>query len=437
MPEAEVAQLLYMEDDTGLARLLKKKMERLGYQVDLAADGEAGLALIAGHRFDAVLIDYNMPVLSGLEVMKRIAAMELPPPAIMLTGNGNEKIAVEAMKLGAVDYMVKDVEMGYLELLPIVLDQVLERERLVRERTRMLKEVQESEERYRKLVELSPDGIFIHSGGKFDYINPAGVEILGGVSSEELVGRDVMDIVHPDFHQVFLDRLTLLEKPGLDLPWMEEKILRLDGTAVDVELTALPFLYKGIPATQTIFRDITERKLAKQRLERMANFDALTGVPNRTLLFDRLHQRLYKAKRWGEMFALLFLDLDHFKKLNDTMGHYCGDIILKEVASRLVASLRESDTVARMGGDEFVVLLPKIAEARYAAQVAEKIIAALAKPIQLAEKECFVSTSIGISIYPNDGTDADLLLIMADTAMYSAKEQGRNCYQFSSGSHGN
>jgi len=424
------AHILYMEDDAGLARLLQKSLQRLGHSVDIADNGEAGLAMVAKGRYDLVLVDYNMPVCGGMDVLRFMTAKRGLPPVIMVTGNGNERVAVEALKLGATDYIVKDVDMGYLELLPIIIGQVLEKEQLIREREQMFLAVQESEERYRKLVELSPDGIAIHQEGRFVFVNPTGMEILGVRESEELLGREILEFVHPNFHQAVRERVELLAKSGKELPLTEEKFLRLDGTEVDVEVVTLPFTFNGEPACQAIFRDITERKLAKERLEYMANFDALTALPNRTLFFDRLGQVLFRAKRYQEWFALLFLDLDRFKQVNDTFGHDMGDRLLEEVADRLIACLRESDTVARMGGDEFAVILSRIADMQDAESVACKIIKTLAAPFCLQGHECTIGASIGISIFPCDSLDPESLLKMADTAMYQAKENGRNTFSF-------
>jgi diguanylate cyclase (GGDEF)-like protein/PAS domain S-box-containing protein len=425
-----VTHILYLEDDQGLARLLRTRLGRYGIRVDLAGDGEEGLAQLERTRYHLVLIDYDMPGLDGLEVMRRLFLRPQAPPAIMLTGHGNEKIAVQAMKLGASDYLVKDVDLGYLELLPLMIDQVLKRQQLLEQRNQMLVEARESEERYRKLVELSPDGISVHSDGRFEFVNPAGAAILGVRLARELVGRPVLDFVHPHYHQVFQERLRLIEEQDLELPWLEEKFLRSDGAVVDVEVTALPLITDGRRAFQTIFRDITERKAAELRLERMANYDVLTSLPNRSFFFDRLNQLILLAKRDGFRFALLFIDLDRFKQANDSLGHYYGDLLLKEVAQRLKACLRESDTVARMGGDEFVVILSCISAPHDAALMAERITGILAKPFLIQERECLLGASIGISLFPEDGDTKEQQLVKADTAMYRSKRLGRNTWQF-------
>jgi diguanylate cyclase (GGDEF)-like protein/PAS domain S-box-containing protein len=428
--KAPAARILYLEDDAALGCLLKKHLERLSYVVDIATGGAEGLALAATGGYSVLLIDHDLPDLNGIEVLRRLPEIEETPAAIMITGNGNAKIAVEAMKLGAFDYLVKDAEMGFLELLPMLLEQLLQHRRLLQQRQEMLDEARESEERYRKLVELFPDGISVHSDGRFEFINPAGAEILGAASCSEILGRLVLDFVHPHYHQVFHERLKLVEERGVEIPWMEEKLLRCDGEQVDVEVTALPFNLEGRPAFQTIFRDITERKAAELRLERMANYDTLTGLPNRSFFFDRLNQLILHAKRDATRFALLFIDLDRFKAANDQLGHYYGDQILKEVAVRLRLCLRDCDTVARMGGDEFVVILSKISHRSDAARMAGRITETIGQPFRLLDEEFSLGVSIGISLFPEDGETREQQMVKADTAMYRSKKLGRNSYQF-------
>ncbi|MBV6341998.1 sensor domain-containing protein [Candidatus Magnetobacterium casense] len=176
--------------------------------------------------------------------------------------------------------------------------------------------------------------------------------------------------------------------------------------------------------------DITERKLTEQRLQYLAHFDSLTDLPNRTLFYDRLGHILGHSRRYNQMFALLFLDLDGFKFVNDSLGHDMGDLLIKMAAARLPKCVRASDTVAHVGGDEFVIILPLVEKAREAALVAEKIHEAFSTPFHLDTHECFITLSIGISIYPSDGDDVDTLLKNSDIAMYQAKEKGRNTYQF-------
>ncbi|MEK6700616.1 MAG: diguanylate cyclase [Nitrospirota bacterium] len=428
--DAAAIRILYMEDDPGLSRLLQKRLREKGYAVDTAANGEEGLAMVESSPFDLLLVDYNMPGCGGIEVLRTLTSRGAFPPVIMVTGNGNEDVAVESLKLGASDYIVKDVEMKYLELLPVVIEQVISKQRLIRERQQMLEQLRESEERYRRLVELSPDGIAIQIDGRIVFINPAGTMLFGASRAEDLIGKSLFDLFHSDRSQTVLEWLKRLEEHGKRVPWVEGKLVRFDGRGVDVEVAGIPFIYRERPAAQFIIRDITERKIAEQRLEYMALYDTLTGLPNRTLFFDRMDQLLALARRNTYILAVLYMDLDRFKFINDTMGHDAGDQLLKEVAKRLTTSTRKSDTVARMGGDEFISICAKITAPEDAGVIARKIIAALSGPFDLQGRECTISVSIGISLYPRDGDDGETLLKKADTAMYRVKGRGKGGFEF-------
>ena len=430
MANEQPFRILYMEDDFGLARLLQKNLTRKGYEVDLAEDGESGLQLLEHQAYDLLLIDYNMPGLSGLDVLVRLAQKPSFPPTIMVTGGGNEKVAVEAMKLGATDYLVKDAELTYLELLPMIIAQVLEKQRMVREREQMLATIQEKEERYRKLVELSPDGIAVSVRDRIEFINPAGALLLGYDDMNLLVGTPVVDIIHPEHKAVFQKQLDLITQGRDNVPWVEGRFLRGESDQVEVEFSGIPFTYQGQWAVLLIFRDISERKLAQQRLEYLAHHDGLTGLPNRTLFFDRLNQTFHHARRYQQLFALLFIDLDRFKFVNDSLGHDVGDLLLQETAERLKELVRSCDTIARMGGDEFTIILSRINEPDNARMVAEKIVAAIGRPFHLNGHVCSIGASIGISIFPDDGDSTEMLVKKADTAMYCAKKNGRGNARF-------
>jgi diguanylate cyclase (GGDEF)-like protein len=214
------------------------------------------------------------------------------------------------------------------------------------------------------------------------------------------------------------------------VPWIEEKYVRLDGAVIDVEVCSVNFVFKGKPSIQRIFKDITERKLIEKRLERLALYDTLTGLPNRMLFFDRMNQLLELAKRNQYILAVLYVDLDRFKTINDTYGHEVGDQVLVTSGQRMLSNTRRSDTVARIGGDEFVGICARITAAKDAAVVAQKIIASLTEPIRVKEYECNIGASIGISIYPHDGSDVETLVNKADAAMYRVKQKGMGGFEF-------
>ncbi|HBG04122.1 MAG: signal protein [Geobacteraceae bacterium GWC2_58_44] len=293
-----------------------------------------------------------------------------------------------------------------------------------------LEGIRESEERFRRLVELSLDGIAILVQRRFVFINPAGCEMLGCRAPQELMGRRMREFLQRESEELFEEQMEHAEQSSSSAPWFEERLLRSDRTAVEVELGVSRFVYRGEEALQVIFRDITERKLAKARLESLAHYDSLTSLPNRVLFFDRLQHAVTEAKRYRHALGLMFLDLDRFKQINDTFGHAAGDAVLVEAGRRLKECVRGCDMVARMGGDEFTIILSKLAEEADAAVVAERIIEAFSHPFAIDAAIASIGVSIGICVYPTYDTDLDGMVRRADLALYRAKEDGRNRYCF-------
>jgi diguanylate cyclase (GGDEF)-like protein/PAS domain S-box-containing protein len=295
------------------------------------------------------------------------------------------------------------------------------------DRKRAADALRASEARFRTLAETAPCAIIIYQGERFRYVNPAAASITGW-DREQLTGKDFWDLVHPDFQ--YLVRKGRSRHRGVEAPARHEfKILRRDGGERWLDFSAGAIEYGGRTATLGIAFDVTERKRAEEQIKELAYHDALTGLPNRLLFNDRLSVAVAQAHRSASRLAILFLDLDRFKVINDSLGHSLGDRLLQEVAERLQAGVRQGDTVARLGGDEFILLLPGIGRAEDAAKVAEKILETLKFPVRLEDRELFVTASIGISLYPEDGFDVESLIKNADTAMYRAKEQGRDNFQ--------
>jgi diguanylate cyclase (GGDEF)-like protein/PAS domain S-box-containing protein len=206
---------------------------------------------------------------------------------------------------------------------------------------------------------------------------------------------------------------------------------RKDGSIFPLELALSEIgLHPRPPRFTAVVRDITERKSWENRIYTLAYTDSLTGLPNRLLLRDRLEHAIAAAQRNRTLVGVLFFDLDHFKAINDSYGHHMGDELLREIAARTTGCVREIDTVCRLGGDEFVVVLPELRDPSDAGAVARKLMAALSQPYQIDGHELRITPTLGISIYPKDGTDADTLLRNADTAMYHAKESGKNDFRF-------
>ena len=291
----------------------------------------------------------------------------------------------------------------------------------------------ESEDRYRSLVEMSPDIIAVVNHEKIEYINEAGWKLVGAQYPEDLVGHSPLKFVPPQIVEAFKVKGNPHEQQKVRL---EFKVKKLNGETIDVEMASTPISYEGRFAVQVVGRDITERKRAEATIQNMAFYDTLTGLPNRNRFRHHLNDALNKQEE-NKMLAVLFLDLDRFKIINDTKGHNTGDIVLQRVADRLEMTVKQEGMVSRQGGDEFIILLEDIDKER-AALVAQRILYEFSKPIEVNNQEFFVTPSIGISLYPFDGVDEETLIKNADTAMYQAKERGKNNFRFySSNLNGN
>jgi diguanylate cyclase (GGDEF)-like protein/PAS domain S-box-containing protein len=284
--------------------------------------------------------------------------------------------------------------------------------------------LRESEQRYRLLVERCPDLIAVHQEGVVTYVNPAGVRMLGADSPDELTGRPAHDYVHPDDHPVLDARIAAI-RGGDEAGLAEIRLVRLDGGVVDVEAVTVPVTFGGGRASQVMARDITDRKRAERALAHQALHDHLTGLPNRVLLHDRLGLALARGARSGDHVAVVFLDLDRFKVVNDSLGHDTGDRVLRAVSARITNVLRPADTLARFGGDEFVVVCDDIAGPAEATRIARRILDALADPVDEADGGVHVSASIGVALARGEDATAEDLVRDADAAMYRAKERGR------------
>ncbi len=286
----------------------------------------------------------------------------------------------------------------------------------------------ESEERYRRLVDNSPEAIAVYSSGVFVYVNDAGVRLIGAAHPEELIGRPILSFIHPDDHDKVKQTMEIKSERTNEPMTGEYRFLRMDGKTIDVEMKTIPITYNHQPAVLFHGKDITDAKKAQQTIRHMAYHDALTGLPNRRLFIEHLSDALNRAKEKQGHLAVLFIDLDRFKWINDTLGHGIGDQLLKDVAQRLRTALEEQDVVSRQGGDEFTVILPDSDEEQ-TARKAQQILDTLSRPFFLEEDEVFLTGSIGISLYPQNGEDIESLIKHADAAMYRAKEHG-NIFKF-------
>ncbi len=297
----------------------------------------------------------------------------------------------------------------------------------------VLEALEQAELRYRSIFENASEGIFQSTrDGRYLAANPALARIYGYDSASELVA-DLADIerrlyVEGGRREVFCQ---LMEQQGEVLNF-ESEVYRRNGTRIWISENA--HVVRGASGEFICYegtvQDISERKHYQQQLERQANHDLLTGLPNRILLNDRIEQGLARAARLGYYLTLVFIDLDNFKFINDGLGHVAGDELLKSIAARLAGSLRSSDTVARVGGDEFVLVLSDHYRISTVISLLERVLNEIRRPVMLAGREFQVGASLGVAMFPNDGEDAQSLLKHADIAMYAAKKRGRNNFQF-------
>lgn len=301
----------------------------------------------------------------------------------------------------------------------------------ITERKRGEQAVRESEERFRNLVESSVLGIVIERDGTPLFANHTFAQIFGYDSPDEILALESLDSLYaPDEISRIQGFRTARKKGTVSLDRHEFEGVMKDGVLISVETQMQEVWWKGERALQLTVADITLRKRYEKKLQRQANFDDVTGLPNRVLALDRLRSAVVSAHRYDHKVGVLFIDLDHFKKINDTLGHATGDQLLRMAADRLTSCVREEDTVARLGGDEFTVILPNMTSASHAEPVIHKILETFSQSFVLDRHEAFVTASVGVTVFPDDGDDPNVLMQNADAAMYRAKEHGRDTFQF-------
>lgn len=436
-------RLLLVDDEPRLLASLYELLQGRGYQLVTAATGGEALAHLARLRFDLVLLDLRLPDIGGHEIMDFINEKGIDADVIVMSGEVGIDAAIGALKRGAYDYLRKPYSRE--ELLKTVAN-ALKQRRLEQANARIASQLENSEKMYRYLVDSSPDIIYtLNHEGKFTFINDRAYQLLG-YKREELIGQHYSILVHDEDQEraryVFNERrvderasrnveLRLKCHAGANQErTFNNTLMTISLNAIgmhvpDQEVKRLEFY-----GTYGVARDITDRKRAEEVISYQAYHDILTDLPNRILFKDRLGLAVIQAKRKQTELAVMFIDLDRFKLVNDTLGHVKGDELLQQAAGRLKECLRKGDTLARQGGDEFTIVLPELRDRDDARMVADKFLEVLQEPFDLDGHAVHISASIGIAVYPTHGESIDELLRHADIAMYQIKGQGKNGHAF-------
>ncbi len=425
-------QILIVEDDCGFAELMTSILDDGNYDCHCAASGRKALGWLGSHSPNLVILDYSLPDMTGAAFIEQMWELGCNIPFIIVTGKDDASLAVEMMKTGACDYMLKDT--SFLDrLLPVVTRALQEAE--TRDRLEHAKQsLRLSEARLARAQKIARMGswewdlnvgniywsdelyrIFGFTPGEPEKISKEWIFSLINSADLPTFKKDIFHSVKN--HQPFNIIHRTKSRNGGEL------VVNIQGEVERGE-SGKANLISGT------LLDITARIRAESEIQQLINYDTLTGLPNRSLLHDRLRQAIAQAAQEKHLVWVLCLDLDRFKGVNDTLGHRAGDKLLQEVAKRLTACVRESDTLARLGGDEFVVVLNGVVNEKGVTIVAKKIMGLISEPILIDGHELYVTTSIGISAYPMDGEDGHALLKHADLAMYKAKELDRNNFYF-------
>lgn len=428
--------ILLIQDSPGDAQVVQTALTEAAndaFLVEWVNRCSDGLQRLAGHDqqeangFAAIVLDLYLPDSQGIETFDCFFSLAPQIPILVITSLHDEDTAKVAVQRGAQDYLVKGRIDSYL-LQKAVCNMI--------DRAANVEALFDEKERAQITLDSIGDAVIsADARGRVTYLNLV-AEGLTGWIGREAVGRSLEEVMH------IIDAATrsAVDNPMRTAIRIDQRVgltpgcilIRRDGVEAAIEDTAAPIHDRRgrVTGAVMVFHDVSAARAQSQRMIYLAQHDSLTDLPNRILLEDRISQAIALANRHRKPLAVLFLDMDRFKHVNDSLGHAIGDRLLQSVAKRLMACVRNSDTVSRQGGDEFVILLSDMTHLCDAAVTAEKILLSLAKPYSIDQHELHLSASIGIATYPEDGTDVTTLMKNADAAMYHAKSSGRGNHQF-------
>ena len=422
--------LLLVEDNAGDARLLREMFadqDSGDIKMTNVTSMSGAEAHLSGHAVDIILLDLGLPDSQGLDAVRRARAAAPRVPLVVLTGLDDESLAAQSLQEGAQDYLIK----GQIETRGLVRSL-----RYAIERNNMEEALSAEKERAEVTLNCIGDAVVCtDNDGNITFMNMVAEQMTGWPASEG-VGAPLVDVfrtlnsVSSEATETTAE-LAILQIRAVHMP-PSCTLIRRDGLEIPIEDSIAPIRNRDGHAAGAVivFRDVSHAKAMAQEIAHTAEHDSLTGLPNRLLLNDRIRQAIVAATRHETQVAVLFLDVDGFKHINDSLGHPTGDQLLQSIAQRLLTCARSVDTVSRQGGDEFVVLLSELTHPGAASAMAGLMLRAVAEPHVVGGHELHVTTSIGVSVFPDDGLNAETLIKNADTAMYQAKDNGRRSYQF-------
>ncbi len=428
----DALKIVVIDDDPGALAVLASGLEDLA-SIETASTGEEGLSLVAVIQPDIVLLDIELPGLSGFEVCQQIKsnAYIKSPSIIFITSHHDYETERKALETGGIDFITKPFD---LTLCRARVNNHLQIKRHEQAVLRARQQVEDERQYLKVILNSIADGVIATDvKGNVTFINPV-AQRLTGWHKDSALGlyiTDVMAITDATTNQVLPNPIEIALKEQRTVAMaLNAKLTNRMGREYRVEDTAAPIrdIKQNLIGSVIVFQDVTESIALATQMTHLANHDQLTGLPNRMLLHDRVLQSIARARLTKKSLALLLIDIDNFKYLNDAIGHTVGDMIITQVAQRLEHLCDTESTVARVGGDEFVVMLPEIKSANVTDVTALNIIYTIQEPFSIAGDEHNLSVSIGISFYPSDSGSAEELMRHADTAMYRAKTTGKNRY---------